>query len=295
MNAYTQHTVPSEDGAALAVRHYAPPAATQQGLVVVAAAMGVPQAYYTDFATWLAQQGWQVVSFDYRGHGESRPGTRHGGLRGFRANLFDWARDYEAVLAWARAQEPQGPLYLLGHSLGGQLPGLVRNRQLIDGMLGVAAGSGYWRHNAPPTKRVAPLLWYLLVPLATPLFGYFPGKRLGAVGDLPAGVIRQWRRWCLNPQYSVGAEGAAARASFDAVRFPVLSLALSDDEMLSTESMRSLLGLYRQAPRKLVALAPQQVGARRIGHLGLFRREHAQGAWPRLHQYLLHLPQEVGA
>ena len=47
--------------------------------------------------------------------------------------------------------------------------------------------------------------------------------------------------------------------------------------------------------RKLVALAPQQVGARRIGHLGLFRREHAQGAWPQLHQYLLHLPQEVGA
>lgn len=294
MNAYTQHTVSSDDGAALAVRWF-DAAAPEQGTVVIGAAMGVPQVYYGDFAAWLAQQGWRVVTFDYRGYGESRPGTRHGGLRGFRTNLFDWARDYEAVLEWARERQPHGPLYLLGHSLGGQLPGMVRNRHLIDGMVGVAAGSGYWRHNAPPTRRVAPLLWYLMVPLATPLFGYFPGKRLGAVGDLPAGVIRQWRRWCLNPHYSVGAEGAAVRASYDAVRFPVLSVALADDEMLSTESMRGLLGLYRHAPRKLVVLAPQQVGVRRIGHLGLFKREHAQGGWPRLHQFLCHLTREVAA
>lgn len=291
---YISHTLPS-DGATLAVRCYASPAEDAHGTVLIGAAMGVPQAYYADFAAWLAAQGWVVVTFDYRGQGESPTGTPSGGLRGFRADLLDWARDYEAVLDWARTQLPTAPLYLIGHSLGGQLPGLLRNRQHIAGLLGVAAGSGYWRLNAPRLRRTVPLLWYVLVPLATPLWGYFPGKRLGAVGDLPAGVIRQWRRWCLNPLYGVGAEGAPVREAFDAVRFPVLSVALGDDELLTTESVRSLLGLYRNAPRKLMVLQPHEVGVRRIGHLGVFRREHAQGAWPRLQHYLLTMSQEVRA
>src|SRR5256885_16481419 len=89
--------------------------------------------------------------------------------------------------------------------LGAQLPGLLRSPQLVDGLLSIAAGSGYWRDNAPRLKRMVPYFWHVLVPVATRLCGYFPGRRLRKVGDLPAGVMLQWRRWCLNPRYSVGA------------------------------------------------------------------------------------------
>src|SRR5256885_13980938 len=124
-----------------------------------------------------------------------------------------WARDYEAVIAHAKAQLPDQPLFLIGHSLGAQLPGLLRSPQLVDGLLSIAAGSGYWRDNAPRLKRMVPYFWHVLVPVATRLCGYFPGRRLRKVGDLPAGVMLQWRRWCLNPRYSVGAEGEAAARS----------------------------------------------------------------------------------
>ncbi len=282
----------SEGGGRVAVRHFVPPEAAR-GTVVVGAAMGVPQAYYADFARWLATQGWQVVTFDYRGSGASIPTTPHRGLRGFRANLFDWVRDYEAVVDWAASLQPGQPLYAIGHSLGAQLPGMLRNGHKLSGLLGVAAGSGYWKQNAPALRRKVPFMWYFLVPVTTRLFGYFPGKRLGAVGDLPNGVIRQWRTWCLHPQYSAGAEGGAVRQSYEEVRFPVLSLSIQDDEMMTEAGILSLMNLYANAPRRMLRVAPQDVGVRRIGHLGAFRREHVAGIWPRLEKHLRNLPQEV--
>jgi predicted alpha/beta hydrolase len=79
-------------------------------------------------------------------------------LRGFKADLFDWTLDYEAAIDHAHAALPDRPLYLLGHSLGAQLPGLIANQHKVSGLLSVAAGSGYWRENAPQLKRIVPLL-----------------------------------------------------------------------------------------------------------------------------------------
>lgn len=172
------------DGAVpLALRVYAPRTGPARASVVIGGAMGVRQAFYGPFAAWLAQQGLRVTTFDYRGQGESLSG----GMREVRANLFDWARDYDAVIAHAAQALPGQPLLLLGHSLGAQLPGLLREHARVSGLLSVAAGSGYWRDNAPRIRRAMPAFWHVLVPLSVRLCGYFPGRRLRAVGDLPAG------------------------------------------------------------------------------------------------------------
>ncbi len=86
----------------------------------------------------------------------------------------------------AKAALPDAPLYLLGHSLGAQLPGFLKNQDKVDGLVSIAAGSGYWRDNAPQLRRMILYFWYVLVPLATRLFGYFPG-RTPAQGRRPAG------------------------------------------------------------------------------------------------------------
>ena len=99
---------------------------------VVGGAMGVRQDYYAPFAEWLAGQGFRVTTFDYRGSGDSLPDTADGGLRGFQADLMDWASDYEAVVDSAKAALPAAPLYLLGHSLGAQLPGFLKNQSISD-------------------------------------------------------------------------------------------------------------------------------------------------------------------
>jgi predicted alpha/beta hydrolase len=279
----TTETIRAADGAQLACRVFEA-AGPPNGSVVIGAAMGVTQDFYAPFAQWLARQGWRVTTFDYRGCGESGPPGRS--LRGFRADLFDWARDYDAVIARAHAASPDLPLFLLGHSLGAQLPGLLEHKDKVSGMLCVAAGSGYWRHTAPRVRRAGPYFWYLLVPLATRLFGYFPGRRLRKIGNLPAGVMLQWRAWCLNPRYSVGAEGDAVGQRYAGVRFPVHALAMEDDELMTMRGIDVLMDLYQNAPSEVRRVAPREFGIRRIGHFGAFRREREPDLWPCLAQWL---------
>lgn len=146
-----QHALPVSGAAhPLAVCRYLPPAGTApQGSVVIGAAFGVPQTFYARFAQWLAGQGWAVSTFDYRGQGASL----HGPMRAVQANLHDWARDYDAVIAHAAEALPGRPLLLVGHSLGAQLPGLLQEKHRVAGLLSIAAGSGYWRQNAPRLRR----------------------------------------------------------------------------------------------------------------------------------------------
>ena len=267
-------------GGRVAARVFEPPAGRPLALqAVIGPAMGVPQRRYADFAAWLARQGVRVLTFDYRGQGESLsllPGAR---LRDVRATLGDWCTDYETVVAQLHARAPGLPLLLVGHSLGAQLPGLFERPERVSGLLAVAAGSGYWRDNAPALQPRAWLMWHAMVPLLTPWFGYFPGKRLGAVGDLPAGVIRQWRRWCLHPRYSA-AEGAQALARYAQVRFPIRALSVTDDEMMTLGGTRSLLALYAQAPHHIDRVAPGDHGLSRIGHLGWFQARFEPTLWP---------------
>jgi predicted alpha/beta hydrolase len=278
----TSLDIPSIDAAPVAIRVWEPPDAAR-GNVVIGGAMGVSQDFYAAFAQWLAGQGWRVTTFDYRGVGRSRPA---GSLRGFRADLFDWSRDYDAVIEHAHAAHPDLPLCLVGHSLGAQLPGMLGAHGKVSGLLSVAAGSGYWRENAPRLRRVVPFFWFVLVPLATALCGYFPGRRLGVIGDVPAGVMMQWRRWCLDPRYSAGAEGEAVRRRYADARFPVHALSIDDDEMMTLEGIRSLVALYENAPSAVQRVAPRDFGLARLGHFGAFRREREADLWPRLAQWL---------
>jgi predicted alpha/beta hydrolase len=268
----------SAGGHPLAARFFRP-AGAPRAAVLVAGAMGVQQHYYADFARWLAGEGFLVATFDYRGMGGSLPAGRT--LRDVDADLFDWAADTDAVIAALLAEAPDAPLHLVGHSLGAQLPGLLAHRDRIAGLVSVAAGSGYWRDNAPQLKRIVLWFWHVAVPLATWLCGYFPGRRIGKVGDLPRGVILQWRRWCLHPRYHVGAEGAPVAEKFAQARFPIVALSITDDELMTERGTRVLVDCYANAPRRIERIAPADVQARRIGHFGFFRRHFAPTLWAR--------------
>lgn len=255
---------------------------TPRGAVLIAGAMGVKQAFYGELARWLAARGWQAMTFDYRGMGDSRPPHAVRSLRGFAADLFDWARDMDAALAALASATPGVPLLVVGHSLGGQLAGMLQHRERIAGLVMLASGSGYWRDNAPPLKRKVHWFWHVMVPVGVALTGYFPGRRLGAVGDLPRGVVLQWRRWCMHPRYHVGAEGETLRRQFASVRCPVLALSISDDEMMTERGTRVLLDCYENAPRELRRITPGDAGAARIGHFGFLRSHFESTLWPRL-------------
>jgi len=255
--------------------------------VLIAPAMGVGQPYYAAFAQWLAAQGLFVATFDYRGVGDSRPPEYRKSLRGFEADVMTWAtRDCAAMVSHLAERTEGKPLLWIGHSLGGQILALVPNRHRVNAMVTVATGSGYWRENATRLRMIVWWLWYVLVPVTLKLYGYFPGRRLRKVGDLPAGVIQQWRQWCLHREYVVGHEGDAVRRRFGEVTTPILSLSFTDDEFMSRANIESLHGFYSGAPREMKRISPSDVGARSIGHFGFFRKRFADALWPQVGAWL---------
>jgi predicted alpha/beta hydrolase len=271
----TTYQIRRADGQAIAARFFRPqnePAAA----VLVVPAMGATQHYYAPFAAWLAARGFLAATFDYRGTGLSRVGS----LRGLAADILDWARlDCAAMVEALSARAPGQPLYWIGHSLGGQIFPFVPNRDRVAKVVTVACGSGYWRENPLALRLRVWWLWYVVAPLSVRLFGYFPGRRLRKVGDLPRGVMEQWRHWCLDRDYAAGAEGEAARALYASVRTPIVSLSFADDEYMSARNVAAIHGLFTNAPRKMTRLAPQDIGVERIGHFGFFRPAYENSLW----------------
>ncbi len=242
--------------------------------MLVAAAMGVRQDFYEPFARFMAENGVHVLTFDYRGMGASRPDD----LAALDASVSDWAaKDMEAMLAEAARMAPGLPLALAGHSLGGQIFGIAPSNASVRASIHVNAGSGYYRFNERMRMGVR-FLWFVAMPLATPLFGYFPGKVLRLIGDLPRGVAMQWRRWCVHPDYLLS-EGEAARAAFDRVRCPILSWSFEDDVMLPRRAIESLNGFYRRARLEHRHVAPAQVGLAHVGHFGFFSERSREALW----------------
>ncbi|PZP35801.1 MAG: alpha/beta hydrolase [Roseateles depolymerans] len=277
----------SRDGFMLSGHLYGDPARARAGLLI-APAMGVEQRYYADFARWMAEQGWLVLSFDYRGMGASRPDAMRHSLKGLEADIHTWAcQDAAAALdELSRRLGPAREIHWLGHSLGGQILGLLPNRGRVARAVTVGCGSGYWRENAAALRRYVWWLWFVVVPLALPLFGYFPGRRLRKVGDLPRGVMAQWRRWCLMPDYLMGEGGEALRAQYASVNAPMLSLSFTDDEFMSRRNTESLHAFYAGAQPEIRRIAPADVGERRIGHFGFFRARFESSLWPQVSGWL---------
>jgi predicted alpha/beta hydrolase len=118
-----------------------------------------------------------------------------------------------------------------------------------------------------------------MVPVALQVAGYFPGKKLRTVGDLPRGVAAQWRRWCLSPAY-LGAESAAVRAQLAQVTTPITALSMEDDEMMTFAGTRALFGLYEGARVDYRRVRPADHGVRHIGHFGFFRPKAGASLWP---------------
>jgi len=270
-------TARTEDGYPIAVRRFGPN--TAEAVVVIHPATGVLQRYYAPFARYLADNNVAVYTYDYRGIGHSRP---KGSLRGFRADLIDWAaRDAEAVTQLALATPGLRQLVAVGHSLGGQLLALQPSVGRYHALVSVASQSGYWRLSPKGQKTKRWWTWNLLFPVLTSLWGYFPGRRLGAMQDLPAGVARMWTAWCRHPQYHYSHPTVqAARQRFHALRFPQLVYSFADDTYASREGVGWLQQHnYPNTQATWHHVAPQDVAERHIGHFGFFQAVGQRHFW----------------
>jgi predicted alpha/beta hydrolase len=242
--------------------------------VAIQAATGVKQTYYAGFAAYLAERGFSVLIYDYRGIGRSRPAS----LKGYGATMRDWAtRDIPAAFDFLERTVPGARLMAVGHSFGGQIYGLLPQRERIAAALVVGSQSGYWRHWRGAQRAGMWAFTHLFIPGITRLYGYAAASRIGMGEDLPAGVALEWARWCRHPEYVVGALGA--HADYARFRAPLRVVAPTDDRYAPLPAVEALLRLYPSARGEIRRVTPQEAGAQRIGHFGFFREPFRNSLW----------------
>lgn len=275
-------TVPATDGYPLAGTLYLP-RGTKRHAVLINSAAAVPRKLYRGFAGYLARRGCAVLTYDYRGTGDSRPQARSGhgepkSLAGFKASMSDWAaKDIAAAVAWMRQRYGALPFAYVGHSFGGQALGLLPNNPEISRALLIAAQAGYWKLMAAPERyRVYAMLNFIGLPLTRAL-GYMPGKA-GLGMDLPKDVFLQWVGWVMSPRYLFDSQLDELQ-NFSKFKGALRALCMSDDPWATRPAVELLCSGFTSTKPEIVSVTPAEAGVSRIGHMGFFRSEHRNTLW----------------
>jgi len=270
--------LPARDGVQLAASLFEP-ATPNGGAILLNSGTGIVRQFYAGFAQHLASRGFPVLTYDYRGIGQSQAPSA--------ATVEQWGRlDQASMIDHLARLCPGASLGLIGHSFGGQVLGLADNIATIDAAVLICSQSGHWRHWPRGRRRLRMLaLWWLLIPGLTAATGHFPGSWIGSA-DLPASIARSWARWGRSPHYVCDGRGRPLRPYNDDVAFPIRWLSFIDDPIAPPDAVEALRDYYPNAPVERLHLAPADLGTQAIGHFGFFRKSMPRAAWDEVARWL---------
>ncbi len=278
-------TICASDDFALAATLFSPQTSNGRALIIHSA-MGVKRRYYTNYAQFMQAQGFTVLTYDYRGVGDSRPAS----LSGFSATLCEWgAKDADAAILWMVENQPTLKLMAIGHSVGGQILGLSAHNQHITAFLGVACQSGYWRGWPDWNKLWVLALWYGIIPVSCAVLGYYPARWFRAGENLPAGVALEWASAGRKPRYLLDMHGGSTNDHYAAYAAPLRLYSFTDDRYAPPSTVEALLPLYPNAQHEHRRLSPHDLNTHKIGHFGFFRRPFEETLWMESADWLKHI------
>jgi len=252
----------------------------RKAIVQIHSGTGILQELYSNLAIYLTKNGYTTLTFDYRGIGRSKPKT----LRRFDATMRDLGqKDMTGVFDWVIENYPEYKKIIIGHSIGGQMIGLMENYHKIDQLFLIASSTGYWKDMTKPYNWQVLPIWFLFIPLSTYFFGYATAKRIKQGEDLPKGVALEWRKWCINPNYFEDEFNKTLNPLFfDKINIPLKSIQISDDPIANEITSNKLLKYYKNAKISIDKVSVEELGVKKIGHFGYFSRKLKQTLWNKL-------------
>lgn len=108
------------------------PEGEHKAVLAIVHGFGEHSGRYGNVVNWFVPKGYAAYGFDLRGHGRS-PGPR-----GYINEWAEYRQDVRLFLELVHAQEPERPVFLLGHSMGGLIV-LEYALHYPEGLSGVVA------------------------------------------------------------------------------------------------------------------------------------------------------------
>lgn len=249
--------ITAQDGAASKITVFTSDPAPCAPVLICMPALDVAAKFYEPLAPPILHEGWRFVTADLRGNGLSAVRVRRGVSFGYRDMVtFDWP----AVVEKAKELFPDAPVYLLGHSLGGQLSALyaAANPGAASGLVLVAAPSVHWRAWDFPLNLCVLAGTQAACALAKGL-GYFPGRKIGFGGTEARGVICDWARQARTGRYEPAGSGVEYEGLLGEMEIPVLAFSFEGDFLSPERAVASLLAKMRRARVSHVTLAGEDL------------------------------------
>lgn len=245
-----------------------------KGVIVIAPALGVPRKIYRVFSEHCCDQGYTVVCFDYRGSFASANTELHNQFQ-----LQDWgSQDLNSALSHAKTLPGGDSIFLLGHSIGGQVAGLASNLSNVKAMVCVASSFPYWKRWPVPQRLYIGLLFNLLTPLIAKFSQTFPSKAMGlSANNLPSNLIAQWASWMGKDNYLLDSSFGFDDQGYQQFCQPLLSFGFDDDGMVPEASFDKLLHAYSNAEITRRFVDTRSTGS--VGHMGFFKTKHKDSLW----------------
>lgn len=260
----------TKDGVVITATYY-PSKSRSERVILIGSAMAVRQSYYKHFANYMAINGFHVYTFDYRGVAKSQPKK----LRGFKATVSDWAmKDLPAMIQHIRQQYPVAQLNYIGHSISGQILGLIPDAHQLDKVMFVASQLGDWRLWPSSQKYKMAFIGHIMLPLTSNLWGYNPF--IGV--PVPKGVALEWAKWIQTKDYLFG-HFPIENYHYQQLQFPLLAYTFTDDTYAPLKPAKALLSKYTKAKLTHKHITPSEVGVQKIDHFGFFRKEFEGVFW----------------
>lgn len=238
-------------------------------LLLINSATGVKQQIYFSFAKYLAEKGFTVITYDYRGIGESKPKK----MNGFKASMRIWGTvDFKTVTDFIKTEYAGFDKFCLGHSVGALIIGMNADSQIFKKFIFVATQDAYLG-NLNFKVAVAGLLGFgIALPIMTHFLGYFPANRFGLGESLPKGVAFDWQTLILNKK-STKRLYETNEADFSKnLYLPTFIIHAEDDSWVTQKGMRNLMKTtypHLKTTYREVKISESDKGE--IGHVNFFR------------------------
>jgi predicted alpha/beta hydrolase len=257
----------TKDNYSLSV-HIFEPQDPNQKLLLINSATGVKQQIYFSFARFFSEQGFTVITYDYRGIGLSKPEK----MKGFEASMRIWGTsDYKAVTNYIKTNFPDYQKFCLGHSVGALILGMNEDSGMFEEFIFVGTQNAFVGNLKFKTKIEAYLGFGIAQPLSTKLLGYFPADWFGLGESLPSGSAFDWRTLILNKKSTNKLLQKSENYSGYLTQ-KVFVVRAEDDVWLTEKGVKSLLNdTYPNLKPTYRLIKTSESEKNEIGHVNFFR------------------------
>jgi len=247
-----------------------------KGSVLLCPGLGIPKEFYGEYCSFLAQEGYTTLIFDYRGIGNNEARKNE-----VRMNLRNWGiEDIPVCLDWLNINYPNQKIIFIGHSVAGQIAGLAHNFNLVDRFIFISSTGGHRSLFGFPMNLLTWFMFHLHIPITSRLFGHMPPSLTYRGVAIAKNVALEWARWSRKKDYISAFYGREIPKNYySSITQSIDWISFEDDAIATHKAVEYMMSYYENAKLTKRRYDPKKEGLPRVGHAGFFRKKLGSAFW----------------